>query len=180
MKRTRCLTLCGALSALTVAVLYLGSLVEVLDLVTALVGACLVAMAVIEMGRVWALGMLTATSLLALLLLPNKFVGLTYCLMALCTLLKSIWERLSPALSWLGKYLSFNLLYAATLAVSLFVLGMELDTLVVFGVQIPPYGVILALVLAGNLLYLLCDVALTRLIAVYYARYHTRVARWLK
>ena len=62
--------------------------------------------------------------------------------------------------SWVCKLAFFNLALTAILAVGLYLLGLE-DF---FGFTLVVYG-------AGNALFVLYDVALTRLISVYYKRF---------
>jgi len=76
--RTRMLTLCAILSALCVVILYLGSFVEVLDLSIAVIASFPVIILVIERGRGYPWMIYGVTSLLSLLLLPNKFPALVY------------------------------------------------------------------------------------------------------
>lgn len=69
-------------------------------------------------------------------------------------------ERRSRVRSWVCKLAFFNLALTAILAVGLYLLGLE-DF---FGFTLVVYG-------AGNALFVLYDVALTRLISVYYKRF---------
>lgn len=75
-------------------------------------------------------------------------------------LFKAFAERRSRVRSWVCKLAFFNLALTAILAVGLYLLGLE-DF---FGFTLVVYG-------AGNALFVLYDVALTRLISVYYKRF---------
>jgi hypothetical protein len=72
------MTLCAILSALCVVILYLGSLVEVLDLSVAVIASLPVIVLVIERGRGYPWMIYGVTAILSLLLLPNKFPALVY------------------------------------------------------------------------------------------------------
>lgn len=179
IKRTKKLTLSAALTALITVLLYLGSLIEVLDLVTVFLACVFVAFAVLELGGWWYWMVWAASALLSVLLLPNKFAAIEYLMVGLLTILKNFLERLPPLPQWLLKFLSFNALYAGMLCLFFFVLGVENDSLVFFGVTVPPYLFPVILAVLGNLCYLLYDILLTRLIALYLAKYSDRVRRWL-
>ena len=76
--RTKRLTVCAMLTALGVTLSWLGSLVSVLDMCTALFTALLLVPVVIEYGKGYPWGVWLATTVLALLLLPNKTPAAVY------------------------------------------------------------------------------------------------------
>jgi hypothetical protein len=179
MRRTKQLTVSAALTALIVVLLYLGSLVEVLDLVTIFLAALFIAFAVIELGR-WKWMVYAASALLAILLLPNKFVAWEYALVGVLTILKSYLERLTSLVQWVLKLVSFNILYGGMLALFFFLFGMALTPLTVFSFTIPAYLFPAVLFVLGNLCYLLYDFCMTRMITFYFIKYSDRVRRWLR
>ena len=71
-KRTKYLTVCAMLCALSVIILSLGSLIEVLDISVAVFASLLCIYAVIEIGGAYPWLVWLVTSVLALLLLPQK------------------------------------------------------------------------------------------------------------
>ena len=73
---------------------------------------------------------------------------------------RSFCHENAEGLRWICKLAFFNLALTAILAVGLYLLGLE-DF---FGFTLVVYG-------AGNALFVLYDVALTRLISVYYKRF---------
>ena len=81
-KRTKYLTVSAMLCALSVIILSLGSLIEVLDITTAVLASLLCIYAVIEMGGAYPWLIWPVTSILALLLLPQKTPALFYALFA--------------------------------------------------------------------------------------------------
>ncbi len=180
MNKTKKITLCAALVALSVVVLYLGALIEVLDLSVAFIACLGLVLAVIELGFGWAWMVLCGTTLLCALLLPNPYLFPTYAVMGILTLLKSPLERLLGVLQWVCKFLVFNILYLGLLALLYYVFGMPLESGELFGWSIPTVALPVLFLVLGNILYLLCDVTLTRLIALYLRKWSERVRRLLK
>lgn len=165
--RVKKLTVSALLVALGVIFLYLGSLLDVLDLSTAVLASLLVAYAVLELHGAYPVAIWLATSLLGLLLLPQKSPALAYALFAgYYPALKALLEQKLPrVLSWLVKLL---VLAAAT---GLFVLLLSL----VWPAELQTYAAYpwLPALLCGLALlcFFLYDFALTRLILVYYSRF---------
>ena len=152
--------LCGILAGLGVAVMYLGSFIEILDLTVAVVASLFCIVAVIEIGSKWAWGIYAATSLLSVLLLPNKFPVAVYLFFAgFYPIIKEKLEgKIKPrVLSYVLKLIIFNLAFAAIAAVSIFVLRLPME-----GDWLLP-----ALFALGNLTFVVYDLALTRLITMY-------------
>ena len=72
---TKRLTISAALVALTVVLLWLGSLIEVLDLVTAFVASLFIAFSVAEFGVAWSFLPWIAAGTLSCLLMPGAFIS---------------------------------------------------------------------------------------------------------
>ena len=150
----------GILTGLSVAVMYLGSFIEVLDLSVAVLASLFCIVAVIEINRKWAWGIYAATAILSALLLPNKFPAAVYLLFA--GFYPIIKEQLeggirSRVLSYAVKLLVFNASFAVILVVTVFVLRLPLYSGWMLG----------GLIALGNLTFVIYDIALTRLITVY-------------
>ncbi len=181
MRRTKILTLCAAIVALSVVLMLLGSLVEVLDLVMLFIVSIGLAFTVIEFGGIWPWMTYAATAVLAVLLLPNKFTAWEYAaIVGFLPILKSYFEKLPRVLGGVLKYVSFNLLFAGALAIFYFLLGMSYEAVALFTVTIPAYAVPILLCVLGNICYVCYDVLLTRLITIYYVKFRDRVRRALR
>lgn len=76
------LTVSAMVSALSVTVLYLGSVIEVLDLTMALVASLLITFVYTEIGDRWEWLSYAVTGLLSALLFQNKFIAAVYILFA--------------------------------------------------------------------------------------------------
>lgn len=181
MEKTKRLTLSAVLSALAVAVLYLGSLIEVLDLTAVFIASLCVAFAVVELGSPWQWLTYLTSAVLAMLLVPNKFAACEYALMVgMFPILKLYVERLPRALAFLAKAVIFNALYTAVLLLSALVFHLPIVEETVMGVTVPLPAVWAILYLLGNVAFFLYDYLLTRLSLVYTLRWQARVRKWLK
>lgn len=166
------MALCSLFSALGVIILYMGSLIEIIDLTMAVIASLLVIFAVIEIGGVYPWLIYAVTSLLAFLLLPNKFVVAVYASFAgFYPILKSKIERVKGIACALIKLGVFNLCLLAMWGISrLFLIPLESE-----------YGIAITAI-ALNLVFALYDFALTRLISAYIFvwRKKLKIDRWKK
>lgn len=157
-RRTRYTAISAILSALGVLLLYLGSVIEVLDLTTGAFASLIIILAVIEMNGYWPWMIYGVTSVLALIVLPNKFIAVLYLLFCgIYPIAKAAFERLHYVICWILKFSMFNSALLITIFVTKHILhipdsGMDF-TIVVFAV--------------GNLTFLLYDIAITKLITFY-------------
>ncbi|MBE6577785.1 MAG: hypothetical protein E7653_06575 [Ruminococcaceae bacterium] len=147
------------LAALGVVLLYLGSLVEVLDATVAVLASLLCVFAVIEYGKAAPWLVFAVTSVLAILLLPNKTPAIEYALFfGFYPILKEKYEKRRAPIAWVLKELTFNIaLVAVFFALKFVVLGNAV---------IPMYFYVIGLVLL-ELVFVLYDLALTKLITYY-------------
>ena len=147
------------ISALSVVILYLGSVVEVLDLSMAMITSMLCAFIVIETPSAWQYLTYAVTSLLSLLLLPNKFIAVVYALFAgIYPIIKERIERLrSGIFQWGIKLVFFNTVLTVVFLVSQFVLAL-------------PMSLSLWVYLLGSPVFILYDFVLTKLITLYLFR----------
>lgn len=80
MKKVKKIALAGILTALSVVILFLGSVIETLDMSVAAIASFVTMLAVIELGAYFPFLIYAAVCVLAFLLLPNKYGVLIYCL----------------------------------------------------------------------------------------------------
>lgn len=154
------------LSALGVILLALGSLVQVLDLTMAVLASILVIFAVIELGGKYPYLIYAVTAVLSVLLVPSKSAAMVYlCFAGYYPILKAVLERhLPPLWCWVVKLLVFN----AGLALSLFLM---LKVFLTFTVPAAWYYALIPLL---SVVFVLYDVALTRLITLYLTKWQQR------
>ncbi len=179
--QTKKLTLSACLAALAVALLYVASLIEVLDLTAVFIASLFVAFAVVQLGHPWHWLVYVTSGILSLLLVPNKFAAAEYALLVgMLPILKLYLERLPRLVAGILKCLVFNLLYTGCLLLSCFVLGMPIVGETLFGIYFPVSAIWVTLYVMGNVAGLLYDYLLTKLAILYDYRFRTRVERWLK
>lgn len=79
MKKVKKTALAGILTALSVVILSLGSIIETLDMTVAAIASFVIMLAVFELGSYFPVLIYVAVSVLSFLLLPNKYGVLIYC-----------------------------------------------------------------------------------------------------
>ena len=165
--RTRRLAISALLSALGVVILYLGALVEVLDLSVAVLASLLCVLALLEMGGAWPWLIYAAVSILSLVLLPLKTAAVAFALyLGYYPIVKAYFERLPRAVSLALKLLHFLASLTVLLLLSRFLLPEPVS------ITLPWYA---AIYLGGLLFFLLYDLALTRAISFYLYRLRVRL-----
>ena len=117
---TKKIAISGLLAAFSVAMLVLSSTIETSTLFFLAAASFTVGITIREWGVKFGAAYWVASSLLNLLVAPNKFYCMTFAAMGLYILLSEyIWERIADngymahrmTLLWLGKYLIFNAMY---------------------------------------------------------------------
>ena len=154
--RTKKLAFSAIVTALSVVFLYVGALFDVLDLSAAAFASLCVLWVTVEFGTRWALAVYAATALLALLLLPTKLPAVLYVgLFGYYPPLNAFYEqKLHGALVWVAKVVTMN---AAVFVMILIVRYVAAEAL---------WFEILLLVTA-NIVFVIYDIALTRLMRAY-------------
>ena len=165
-KKTKSIAFSAILSALSVSFLYLGSVIEVLDLSTAALTSFLVVFAVIELGGAYPYLIWACTSAISLLLLPNKLPALLYLFFAgIYPILKALFERYRPLFSWSLKMSSFFImLFGAYLAARFVFLLPEVS-----------YAYDIVFVVLATLAFVLYDIAMSKIILLYLVKLRKRL-----
>lgn len=160
------LTVCAALSAIGVVLLSIGPLIDVLDASLAVLASILCIVAVIEYGKAAPWLVFSVTAVLSLVLMPQNSAAIMYLLFfGYYPILKEKLEKLSRVLSWVLKELIFNAAMAVCIVVIklLFLPTAEVSALTY-----------VILVLICEAVFVLYDIALTRLITFYIYRLRPR------
>lgn len=157
----------GVLAALSVIILYLGCAIEVLDLTMSAIVSLLVVVIVIEMGYKYAWLTYIATAILSILLLPQKSPAIFYaCFMGFYPIIKSYLERINSALvRWIIKLVVGN----AALALMFILMSLFLPD------EFEGGWLMLVTYLLGIIAFLMYDVALSKLITLYFVRIRERI-----
>ena len=161
------LVVCGVLVALSVIILYIGSMFQTLDLTMSAIVSLLVVVIVIEMGYGYAWLTYVATAVLSLLLLPQKTPAIFYaCFMGFYPIIKSHIERLNSAvIRWVIKLAVGNTAIVAMFLLISLLLPDEFGGVLMF---VATY----ILAVAAFVVY---DIALTKLITAYFVKIRDRI-----
>ena len=162
MKKTKKTVLSAMISAASVVVQLIGNVFTTLDLTAAALSGIPLLIIREELGLSYAVLSYITISVLGILLLPQKLIGISFLFFfGIYPIFKSYLEKLPKIISWLLKLLIFNLLFSATIYIGGQVLGID-DPL--FAFAIIPY-------LLGNTTFVLYDIAMTMFISLYFAKY---------
>ena len=161
------LTVSAMLSALGVILLSLGALVEVLDISVAVIASLLVVYAVIEMGGAYPWMIWLVTSIVGYLLMPKTPVLFFALFFGFYPILKEKAEKLTRIISWVIKFIIFHVSLAL----------MALGAWLLFPDLLTGLGQILILIglyVASLAVFIVYDVAMTRMITFYFIRLRER------
>lgn len=169
MKSSKKIAVSGVLTALCVLLLFLGSLFQMLDLAAAAMGSIVILAAMIELGKLPALAVYAAASLISLLILPYKTPALVFAAFSgFYPILKQLLNRIKPLiLSYAVRIAVFNLFFTAIIYVSSVLLNASEEILsftVVFYVL-------------GNITFIVYDFALEKLALFYVTRIRDKINR---
>ncbi len=156
MKNTKKLAFSALMAALGVSFMYIGALLEVLDLSTAALASICVMLVLTELGMRYAWLTFAVTGVLSLIVLPTKFAAILFLgFLGFYPMAKSFFER--KFRGWKCLVLKILLLNVCTALLLLMVRYVMTEAL---------WFEILTLVLA-NVVFVVYDVALTRLLGAY-------------
>lgn len=177
--KTKKMTISALLSAMGVALMFLGGLIETLDLTMAALASFFCIFAVIEMGTGYSFAIYAVTGILSLVLMPHSMVGWFYILFfGYYPILKERIERIKSILSWVIKLVVLNISLVASLFISSFIFyggNMLAAFTTSFGAE--GWGTYAAIGIYAlvNVVFIVYDVALTRLISLYFFRIRHRL-----
>lgn len=167
----------GGVSAAAALVLMLATAVmPMLDFALPAAAGVLMAVIVIEINKKWATLTYVAISVLSIIIVPSKEVGLLFAMfLGYYPIVKSIFEKAkTKSLQWISKMLCFNVSVVAYYFVTVRLLtGTELME---DAGKLGEYGV-LVLLLVANVVFVIYDIALTRLISMYYNWLRKKILR---
>ncbi len=177
MKQSGKIAFCGAVAALGTVLMLLQGMVPVASIAIPALAGCFLIPVVVEAGVPWAFGTYGVTAVLAMLVAPDREAALIYLLFfgyypALYAVLGRI-RRKPPR--YVAKFAVFNAACIAEALLSLYALGIPLESVAFLGRYTP----VVLLVLA-NIVFFVYDLALDGLIAAYLRRGHPQVSKILK
>lgn len=177
MRQSLKLAFCGVVSALSLALMFMALVIPALSYtLPAVCGMLLMAVAA-EINRRAAFAVYICVDILGFILSPEKSAVILYILFfGYYPILKSLIEKISArVLEWAIKILVFNAAAVAVYYTAALVLTVSNDF---FGLS----GSAAMLLLLGmlNIAFVLYDVALTKLAALYMLKFHPKIGRFLK
>ena len=174
MKLTKKITLSAMAIAISVAMLSVGALVEVLDMAVASLMSLLVVFVFIEMGSPFVWFVWLGTSIITCLIPNGLLVGVEYfAVFGIYPILKAYFEKAPRPIRWPIKIVYINIFIGAALILS------EIVSFISF-FDIGAWYFKLALAAGLNLVFVLYDVYLTRMIRFYYSVIRKRILKFLK
>ena len=176
--KTKKLTLGAILSAMGVALLFVGSFIETLDLTMAALASFFCIFAVIELGGAYPWLIFAVTGVLSVILMPYSLTGWFYLLFfGYYPILKEKLEHLSRPVSWILKIIVLNIALIVCVLVAYFLFfgssgeGNILSAFTfVFGESDAGEVMAIAVYALANVTFIIYDIALTKLITVYFIK----------
>ena len=156
--KTKNTAVCGLMTALSVVLMMLTTLVPVFMYVIPIVTGILVLFVADISNKKWAVGVYFSTAFLSVLLITDKEAALTYALFfGYYPLIKDTIEKLPKAVAWILKIILFNIAAVGIGVISFYVFGISGDEYDEFGKYTVPILLIMA-----NVAFVLYDFCLTK------------------
>lgn len=156
--KTKNTAICGLMTALSVVLMMVTTLVPVFMYVIPIVTGLLVLFTADVSDKKWGVGVYFSTAFLSLLLITDKEAALTYALFfGYYPLIKDTIEKLPRALAWILKFILFNLAAVGIGLISFYLFGVSGEEYNEFGKYTIPILLIMA-----NVAFILYDFCLTK------------------
>ncbi len=175
MKNTKKTTISALLAALATVFMLLSYFPYLTYAIPAIAGLFIMVL-VIELDSKWAVGAYISSAFLVFLLAEPESKLLYICFFGYYPILKAIIERINkPIIEWVIKIILFNaaVLIAYFLIASLF--GIPTDSITALGI----YGAIILLLMA-NAVFIIYDIAVSKMAMWYMSIFHYKIQRFLK
>lgn len=172
MKKTVKLALSSVIAALSVVFMVLTGLIPIGTYAAPCFVGFFLAIIVLEAGYSYSVSVFVVVSVLSFLLSSDKEACLYYtAFFGIYPILKGLIERVSKVyLQYILKFLTFNISMILTFFVSIYVLMIPKESFEVFGFYLP-----WAFLLAGNFIFIIYDIAFTRIISTYAIKWREKL-----
>ena len=166
LKKSSQVALGGLISALCVILMMMTGILPFLSYAIPAMAGFLMVVMVIECGTKWAIVVYIAVSILSLLISPDKVAAFIFVFfLGYYPILKGSIEKLpSSMLQWAIKLVLFNICIVASYLLMIYVLKMP-EVMTEMG-DFGKYTGVITLAL-GNFVFVVFDIALTRIISAY-------------
>lgn len=167
----------GVIAALSLLLMILAGVTSTLVYAIPMITGTLLMMLVVEFGQGFATMIYIAISILSLLILGNKEAAVMYvAFFGYYPILKSLLEKhMRGFVCWIVKYLIFNVAMITSYFIVTKIFMISFEDVEAFG----KYALLL-LLLAGNVLFVLYDIVLTRLVSIYLYKWRKYIKRVFK
>jgi len=177
LKQSSKTALGGIVAALSVTLLFMLSVIPFLTYALPALAGALIILIVIELDKKWAVGVYTAVSLLAVLVVPDKEAAVLYAaFFGYYPIIKAVVEsKLKKAVCWVIKIALFCVTMVVSYYLMIKFMGVEFDELQTFGKFAVP--ILLGM---GILAFILYDFTLSAIITTYLKKWRKRFRRIFK
>jgi len=171
MRQSAKTALGGLTASLSLVFMLLTAVLPFLTYAAPEISGTLLVIMVLELNKKWAFATYAAVSLLSLFILPDKEAAMMYVgFFGFYPIVKPLLDsHLSRPLSWLCKALIFNVSVTVSYLIVVYVFAIPLDGMEEFGKWAIP-----ALLAMGNVVFILYDLVLSRLITAYLNRWQKK------
>ncbi|MBE6747402.1 MAG: hypothetical protein E7558_08155 [Ruminococcaceae bacterium] len=176
MKQSSKTAICGMIAALSVVIMML-TIIPVMTYAAPAFAGILLMVVVIEINKKWAFGVYAAAGILSLLLATDKEAAVMYvAFFGYYPIIKAVLEsKLPRAVEWIVKFLIFNVTMVASYFVLIKVFGISMEDMNELG----KYGPLILLAL-GNVVFVVFDIAITRIATLYIIKWQKQFRRLFK
>lgn len=164
------------IAALSVVIMML-TIIPVMTYAAPAFAGILLMVVVIEINKKWAFGVYAAAGILSLLLATDKEAAVMYvAFFGYYPIIKAVLEsKLPRAVEWIVKFLIFNVTMVAAYFVLIRVFGISMEDMNELG----KYGPLILLAL-GNVVFVVFDIAITRIATLYIIKWQKQFRRLFK
>ncbi len=168
--KTYKVALCAVISAISVVLMLITGIFPFASYALPAMAGALLAVVVIEAGMKWAILSYIAVAILAFFITPDTTAKSAYILLfGYYPILKCVIEKVKfKWIKWLLKVINLNLAVVASFLITTYIFNLP-DFIEEFETAGPMVAI--AFLVAANIAFVLYDILLTRLIALYFYRY---------
>ncbi|MBQ4568855.1 MAG: hypothetical protein IJA62_02155 [Ruminococcus sp.] len=172
IKKTYSLAFSSVIAALSLVFLLVTAVIPVGTYALPCIAGAILAAVVLESGYFAAFTVYVVVSLLSALLAADKEAVLYYiAFLGFYPILKGLLERIkSRLIQYIAKFSVFNACMVAAFFVSISLLSVPKESFELFGIYLP-----WAFLLAGNVIFIIYDICLTRLISQYIHKWREKL-----
>ena len=172
MKTSVKVSIGGVIAALSIVLMLLTAVIPFGTFAFPTFAGFMLVVIVIEIGYGAAFGVYAAVALLSFLLVPDKEAALMYTIfLGYYPIVKSLIERIrNKAVQYVVKLVLFNVCMIAAFFIAVNLLSIPAESYNLFGFNMP-----LAFLLLGNVVFVLYDYCVTRIVTVYLLKWRDKL-----